>query len=422
MRPIDIGDEHRVSKETPAPLSGRFAAGLIDFVALFLLTALLAAAPFLFTGVLIPALAVLSSALVLAIAPLWLFKRTLGMRLCGLMMVGRGGHPAELGDLLFRELMLRGVLPFTYVFTLVGGVIASYLGVARVAGNAPLATAGFGMALMFGGAATAGNLVALSRADHRTLADLLSKTLVIPYRAPAAPADAEELAEQRAAGRRRLRNFVVFTGIALAVPLGAPFLATARRPAKDLSHLEAKLARERLEQRVRENASDGSAAARLAEAYRAEGRAADAERVEQGWRDAEAKAAAAHEAAYQARLAANPADAHALEGLIALYREHDRLQDAKAAYRTFVDKNPGAEERAGFGVWLYRYDLNEDAVEQLRQAISEGANDAETQAYLGFALKQLGRKDEARKAFKAALKAAPSLEEVRAALAELDAP
>src|SRR4051812_25896894 len=95
MQPVDIGDESRSSSTTPAGLDARVGAGVVDGLAVVLLTAALIAIPFFLTGLLMPTFALCAAVLVWAIAPLWAFRSTLGMKLFGTEMVGRTGHAAE---------------------------------------------------------------------------------------------------------------------------------------------------------------------------------------------------------------------------------------------------------------------------------------------------------------------------------------
>src|SRR5687768_16165908 len=118
MQPIDIGDESRSSRATPAPIDARLGAAVVESIAVLLLTVVFIAIPFLLSGLMTPTLALCGAVLIWTIAPLWLFRQTLGMRLFGVEMVSKTGHSADLAELLFRELVGRGYLPAIYLMSL----------------------------------------------------------------------------------------------------------------------------------------------------------------------------------------------------------------------------------------------------------------------------------------------------------------
>lgn len=422
MQPIDIGDESRSSKVTPAALDARVGAAVIDTLAIALITALLIYVPLRFTGLLTPTLALCGAVLMWTIAPLWLFRQTLGMRVFSIEMVSKTGHSAELTELLFRELVGRGYLPAIYLMSVLVAVIGSLTG--RVAamvmptGLPFLATL---LAFFFLGLSVVGNLVVFIRDDHRTLADLLAKTMVIPQRTVSLPTDEDDRAlffEQR---RAKLRGFVITCLITTLVAWAAPWVLTRRPSPKDTSGIEARLAKQKLELRFEQDPTDANAAWELAAVYDSEGEQEKAKAVRDRYETAVAEREVKQEAALKSRLASNAEDRDAMEGLLRFYVERGRPQDAKATLQHWVETHDTLDDHTAYGEWLYDYDFNEEAVAELKKAFAIGADkDPYAQLYLGLAQQELGQKAEAKKALKAALKLDPQLEEAQAALSRLE--
>ncbi|MFL5319676.1 MAG: RDD family protein [Myxococcaceae bacterium] len=420
MQPVDIGDESRVSRTTPAPLDSRVGAAVVDTLAVILLTGLLIFIPLKLTGVMTPVFALSAAVLIWNIAPLWVFRQTLGFRLFGIEMVTKTGHSAELTELLFREMIGRGFLPAMFLLSVGVGAFAVLTGRGQLlaVGN------GLGLAVLlaffFVGLAVIGNFVVFIREDRRSLADILAKTMVIPARWLPLPTDEDDRLALEQDRARKIRGYVIFCVVTTAIALVLPWAITRRPGPKDNTNIEARLARQKLELKVQNDPLDEYAMYQLAAAYRSDG-------DEQKAKDVEAKHAAAvkkrdadRETSLKNQLAANPDDEEAVDDLIGLYHSTGRLTEAKAVYASWVDKHPTPDELAGYGTWLYQNDFNEEAVTRLQAAIKAGDKDAETQAYLGFALSELGKKDEARKALKAALKLDPELDSVKDELDRLN--
>lgn len=422
MQPIDIGDESRSSRTTPAPVDARIGAAVLDSVAVLLLTALFIGAPLLLTGLMTPTLALCAAVLIWTIAPLWLFRQTLGMKLFGIEMVSKTGHSADLAELLFRELVGRGYLPAIYLVSL-GAAIALrlmgyYAGIVSPSGFALIAT---GLSLLFLALAVTGNLVAFIRPDRRTLADLIAKTMVIPKRDLPPPEDEDDRQMAREERFRKIRGFAIFTVIVTFVATVAPWVVTRRPGPKDTSTIEARVAKQKLEVAFEKDKTNARTAYDLAYAYRSEGAEEKANNVIAEHKAALEKRDADREDHFKRRIAVNAEDEEAMGGLLSLYSEQGRLEDAKVAYRAWVDANPTGEKVTGFGVWLYQRNFNDEAIVELKRGIDLGEQSAEAQAYLGFAYRDAGKPAEAKKAFKAALKIDPEMEEAREALDELAA-
>src|SRR4051812_29030627 len=141
MQPLDLGDETRVSRTTPASLDSRMGAAVIDLIGIVLLTVVFIVVPMKLFGVLTPVFALCGAVLIWSIAPLWVFRQTLGMKLFGIELVSKTGHAAELTDLLFRELIGRGFLPAIFLLSI--GVMT----LAIVTGRAQLLAAGPGIGI-----------------------------------------------------------------------------------------------------------------------------------------------------------------------------------------------------------------------------------------------------------------------------------
>lgn len=423
MQPIDIGDESRSSRAAPAPMDARIGAAVVDSFAVALLTTLFIALPFLLSGLMTPTLALCGAVLIWTIAPLWLFRQTLGMRLFGVEMVSKTGHSADLAELLFRELVGRGYLPAIYLASLGAAValrmMGFYAGVVAPTGFALIASF---MALVFLALAVTGNLVAFIRADRRTLADLIAKTMVIPKRDLPEPEDEDDRQMAREERSRKIRNFVIFTVIVTLLASVAPFVVTWRPGPKDARAAQAKVNRQKLELSFSQDKTNARTAYDLAAALRWEGENEKAEKVLAEHGAAVKERDDKREAALKERIAANADDEDALDGLLGLYADQGRTEDAKAAYRGWVSGHDTASERGGFGIWLYQRNFNDEAITELETAVKMGSTSARTHAYLGWAYQDAERPADAKKLFKAALKIDPDMEEVRDALSELEGP
>ena len=262
---------------SPAPLGRRLAAGAVDGVVLFALCLAFSLIPLLSTGLVLPMWGVLAALVGYAVAPLSAFGATLGMRLLGLELIGKGGHAAGLSDLLSRELIGRGFFPAAYLFTLLANLVGSMLG--RTQFIAPA-----GPSLLFSlvclgmvGLAFPGHLMALFRPDGRGLADLMARTMVVPRRTVAPPEDEDERAERAQHRRRKVLGVIAFQVVALVVVFGAPHLLT-RRPESSETYSE-RITRQRLTHDFERTPGNELLAMQLVDALRRAGERESAEAV-----------------------------------------------------------------------------------------------------------------------------------------------
>src|SRR5688572_25077131 len=163
---------------SPAQLERRVMAGLLDGVVLVALCAAYFLVPVLTLGIVLPMWGVLAAIIGYSVVPLAVFKQTLGMRLFGIELVGREGHPVGLGDVLFRELLGRGWFPAAFLFNLVFAYVAMTMGAARFAmpgGMQALFTLASLLALFV---AVMGHLLVLGMKDRRSIADMMARSWV----------------------------------------------------------------------------------------------------------------------------------------------------------------------------------------------------------------------------------------------------
>jgi uncharacterized RDD family membrane protein YckC len=191
------GEPKPMPEPPPGRLGARLTAGLLDLLALGLLCLLLFLLPLLFGGVAMPVVTVFVAVLGYSAVPLWVFGATLGMRLTGLRLVRLQGRPLELMDVMARELVWSGVLPAAYFLTIAAGIVASLLGQPWVQHlNGFSGWLGLG-SLLFIVLALIGHMLMLVRPDHRGLADLMARTLVVARQPTPEPADEDERLEER---------------------------------------------------------------------------------------------------------------------------------------------------------------------------------------------------------------------------------
>ena len=194
----------------PAPIPKRVIAGLLDFAFIVVLTGISFAVPLLTRGIVLPMWGVLAVIVGYAVVPLAFLKRTIGLHIMGLELVGKAGHPVDLANVLFRELLGRGFFPAAWLFTIIASLIAFRFGVG--ASTTPPILAGV-MTLASAGAfciAAIGHVIALGRPDQRTLADLMSGSFVVKGTALPPPTDLEEFDEWKAQRTRVIIRIAVF--------------------------------------------------------------------------------------------------------------------------------------------------------------------------------------------------------------------
>jgi uncharacterized RDD family membrane protein YckC/Flp pilus assembly protein TadD len=402
-------DQAPLPRLQPAPLQPRILAGVIDGVAIFALGLAVFLPPFLMGAAALPVWAFLAAILGWAVVPLAVFGTTLGMRLMGVELVGRDGKPPDFVELLFREIIARGLGPAAYLGSVTVGLLASAFGAAQFSALSSLGLGFWLSSLLFTGA-LAGHLVALGREDRRSLADLVGRTMVIP-RAVAAvhtETDAEERAELEAARRRRVLGVVGFEVVLVLATLGAPLLLSLRTPSR--GEYAARLKLDADAKRFEHDPGNASLARELAEAYRFGGEPEKATAVMARHEAAQKGKTDQQEASLRKRLAESPGDEDAAGTLLELLENQNRIDDARAVRERLYKADGSKEAQAGYGVWLYQHDLNEQAVTQLRAALAAGLDEAEVHAYLGMALQDLGQKVEARHELSVALQQDPDLD------------
>jgi uncharacterized RDD family membrane protein YckC len=403
----------------PAPLSRRVAAGAIDTALIGLLCALSFAVPMVLRGVVLPMWGVLAVLVGYAVVPLAFLKRTVGMHLLDLELVSRQGHAVDLANLLFRELLGRGLFPAAWLLTVLGGLIAAYAGVGGTA--APPGLAGvMTLACMAALAAAAGgHLVALGRPDQRTLADLIAGSYVVAGPALPEPTDDDELAEARAQRHGVLVRIAVFEILLVGSVLALPWLLTARggeTPDQKISRLK----RETLRQKFEQSPGSEALAADLQREYLRAGLEEEAKAVV----DRHRAAASLREADRELRLRAQfeaQRDRPNAEALILLLDEQGRVDEAVAVYREWLGPAPEPSALAGFGNYLATNQRTAEAITVLQQAVSRDPLVAYGHTLLGVCLQREGRLAEAREHLHLALLDDPKDEDARDALAAVEA-
>lgn len=402
----------------PAPMSQRIIAGAVDTALIAMLCAATFLAPLLLRGVVLPMWGVLTVMLGYSVLPLAFFHRTLGMRLVGLELARKDGHPVDLANVLFRELLGRGFFPAAYLFTLAASLVASFL---RIGGTvAPPVVAGV-MTLASAAAvsiALVGHLIALGRPDQRTLADLIAGSFVVLSPARPPPTDPEELAEWKAHRARVTRNVVIVQVVLAASVLGLPWVLTSKGGETSQQRI-ARLKLENLEKKFQASPASTSLAGDLQREYWARGRNADAEKVEQQHLAALKTLQAGRETELRERFAAQP-DRENASALLELLDRQGRIDDAEVVYRQWLGDAPTASARAGFGNWLATNGKTAAAVVELERALAADPLVPFGHTLLGVSLQRLGRLPEAREHLELALLDDPEDEDAQGALAELE--
>ncbi len=385
----------------PAPLPRRVVAGLIDAVFIAVLSGIAFAIPLLTRGVVLPMWGVLAVMVGYAVVPLAFLKRTLGLHIMGLELVGKQGHAIDLANLLFRELLGRGFFPAAWLFTIISSLIAFRYGVGSSA--TPPVLAGV-MTVASAGAlciAAIGHVIALGRPDQRTLADLAAKSFVVEGPALPPPSDLEEFDEWKAHRLRVLIRIGVFEVLLMSSVLGLPWLLSSSSGESTQGKV-ARLKLEALESKFQAAPGSESLAAELQREYAYAGRDADAQRVGEQHRHARTLKEVGREQLLRDQLAQTNARDTA-EALISLLERQDRLEEAAEVYRQWLGPSPKASALAGFGNWLATNKLTEDAVVELERATALDPLVPLGQTLLGVSLQRLGRLEEAREHLELAL-------------------
>ena len=406
----------------PAGLGPRLVAGLIDLFVLGAVGAGLALGPLLLGGLGLAIVGAVAAILVVDVLPLAAFRATLGLRLMGLEVVHGEGRAADLSELLFRELVGRGLLGAAFFATMMVGGAGMLTGAMGMASIAHLGLLGL-LALAVLTLGLASHLVVLGSRDRRGLHDLMGGTWVVARGTVVDPRDDPSLDEASravlgAGGRRRWPKVVAAQAVITILAVAVPY--ALGRPAPDGRDYQARARAKQARGEFMRDPVDRAAAAKYARWAALAGE--DEAVIQQIWvehRAALSEQAVAQEAALRAGLEGDPADWDRTATLVALLEEQARLTEARAAVEAYVNADGTATARVSLGIWLYERDFTEDARDVLRDAKAEGADDAELHAYLGWAEQDLGDRQAALAAFRTALERDPELEEVRADLETL---
>ncbi|MBX7112831.1 MAG: RDD family protein [Myxococcaceae bacterium] len=357
---------------------------MVDFVLVAVLCAVTFLFPLLTRGLALPMWGVLLVMVGYSVVPLYAFKKTIGLALFKLELVGKGGHSVDAGNLLFRELIGRGFLPIAYLLTVVSGLIASMLGLtAFVAPEGALrlyfVVCGFAAAL-----AVLGHFLVLNRDDRRTLADLFAGSVVrVAVPAPVAH-DEEEKAVSRAALGAKVRTVLVLEGLIAAAVFGLPwFLAQPSEP-KELYTM--RLRKTAAEKQFAQDPADDSRAADLVQMLRALKDEEGVKRVIGTHEQAVAARDQQREVALEKRVQENPADEVAVGSLLDILEEQEKLTEAKALYAKHVAADPDLGKRAGYGRWLAANGFAAEATQIQGDVVRQAPSVAEFRTLYGVAL------------------------------------
>ena len=390
----------------PAPLPKRVVAGLIDFAFIASLTGISFTVPLVTRGIGLPMWGVLAVMVGYAVVPLAFLKRTVGLHIMGLELVGKAGHPVDLANVLFRELLGRGFFPAAWLFTIIASLIALHFGVG--ASTTPPLLAGV-MTVASAGAlcvAAIGHVIALGRPDQRTLADLLAGSFVVEGTALPPPTDLEEFDEWKAQRTQAILRIAVFEVVLMSSVLFLPWLLTSRSGESS----QAKIARLKLDSlRAKFDANPGSDSLsdELQREYGETGRADDAQKVFEKHHVAYSLKQAGREQALRDQLAEHH-DRATAEALISLLETEDRVDDAVEVYRAWLGPQPKASALAGFGNWLATNERTELAIVELERATTMDPLVPLGRTLLGVCLQRVGRLEEAREQLELALLDDPS--------------
>lgn len=403
---------------TPAPLAKRALAGAIDGFVIVVLCGITFFVPLFTRGFVIPMWGVLVVLVGYSVLPLAGLKRTFGMQMLDIELVRPSGHAVDAGNVLFRELIGRGLFPAAYVFTVVAGLIASVTG---IGGNvAPPMLTGV-MTLACSAAlviAAAGSLIALERSDKRTLADLLSGSMVVDGVAKPPPTDVDELHEYKSHRRTVLIRIGVVQVLLIASVLVLPWLMTQKTGETSREKI-ARLKLDTLESKFRAAPDSNSLTEDLKREYWKLGREEDVKRVDELHTKAISGREAQRELMLRDAFDQEPRRDRA-EALIALLEEQGRVDEAEVVYRQFLGATPKASELAGFGNWLAANGKTDVAIAELTRAVSIEPLVPYGQTLLGIALQRAGRLEEAREHLVLALLDDADDESAREALAEVE--
>jgi uncharacterized RDD family membrane protein YckC len=402
---------------TLAPLSRRVLAGLIDGAALAMLSVLAFLVPMKLLGVVLPMWGVLAVMLGWSVVPLAFLQKTAGMKLMGLELAREDGFPVDLANVTFRELLGRGLFPAAYLLTLLFGFLAQVFGV-----MAFVVPTGLGLVMTFACAmafvgALAGGLVALTRADGRGLADLMTKSFVVVAPARKPPDDPDDRAEQQAHRRTIVNRIVAFELVLALGVVATPWLLT-RRGGESSAHRTERIKRQGLEKKFAADPANESLARDLMESLQRDGQAEEAKKVLERYQRAAQAREGDREKLLRENFAKSP-DQRTAGLLIELLEDQGRLDEAIVVYRSWLGPSPEPSRRAGFGNWLGVRGRENEAVVELQQALTQDPLVPMGHTMQGIVLLRLERFDEARTELFYALELDPEDEDARDAWDEV---
>ena len=385
----------------PAPLQKRVVAGLIDAACIVVLCGISFAVPLVTRGVVLPMWGVLAVMVGYAVVPLAFLKRTLGLHIMGLELVGKAGHAVDLANVLFRELLGRGFFPAAWLLTIISSVVATHFGVGG--STTPPMLAGV-MTVACAGAfciAAIGHVIALGRPDQRSLADLIAGSFVVEGPALPPPSDLEEFDDWKAQRTRVVVRIIVFEVVLMSSVLLLPWvLSSSSGESPQMKGARLKL--EALRAKFDANPGSESLFNDLQREYESAGRPDDAQLIVEKHRHALSLTEAGREQMLRAQLGERHERSTA-EALIAMLERQDRVDDAVDVYREWLGPTPKASELSGFGNWLATNGRTELAVVELERATTLDPLVPLAHTLLGVCLQRLGRMEEAREHLEFAL-------------------
>lgn len=402
----------------PAPLQKRVMAGIIDAAFIIVLGAVSFLVPLLSRGIALPMWGVLAVLIGYSVLPIAFFRKTIGLAIMGLEVVGKTGHPLDLANTLFRELIGRGWFPAAYLFTVILSLIASKLGI----GGAIAPAALMGLMTLACAAALAtvavGHLISVERADKRTLGDLLSGSFVVEGRALPLPTDADELEEYTAQRKKVVRNVVVVEVLLVLAVYVSPLVLMAKTGESPQARGQ-RLKLEALQSKFDKEPGSESLARDLIIGYRNAGRVEEAEAVRTRHREAMSLKEVKREEDLRAQMAQNPSRDNATP-LIELLENQDRVDEAREVYLQYLGATPEPGRLAGFANWLAGHGRTDEAVEVLNQVLKQDPLVPYAHTMLGVSLTRLGKFQLAREELELALLDEPDDEDAADALREVE--
>jgi uncharacterized RDD family membrane protein YckC len=339
----------------------------------------------LFTrGLVLPMWGVLLVMVGYSVVPLYAFKKTIGMAVFKLELVGKGGHAVDAGNLLFRELIGRGFLPIAYLLTVVAGLIASMMGLMAFAAPEGVLRLYFVICGFTAALAVLGHFLVLNRDDRRTMADLFAGSVVRVAVPPPAPHDDEERDAEKAAFGSKVRTVLLLEAIIGGLVFGLPWFLSQPTESKD--QYTPRLRKGAVEKQFEQDPASESRAADLVQTLRALGDEEGIKRVIETHEQALAQRAQQREEALAKRVQEKPDDETAVASMLEILEDQEKLPEAKALYLKHLGANPEAGKRAGYGKWLSSNGFGAEATQVHQQVVSDAPAVAEFRALYGMAL------------------------------------